>query len=108
MMLASIAALCALIITGNARGQEIEGPTQPEYDLYTGCCYDTREFDSENRNERERSTESDRDRLEDDAREQLLRDLPDFCIITPVPIDDRYIGCLIHFQPEPARVDRWK
>lgn len=92
-----------------AYSQEVEGPPYPSYDLWTGCCENhALPFDSDERNERERSQRTDEDVLRDDVRERVLRELPSMCLITPIPIDDYYVGCLIRFEPEPATVEVWE
>lgn len=89
--------------------RDVQGPPHPSIDLWTGCCEDHGlRFDSGDRNERERGSRTDEDVLVEDVRERALRELPSMCIITPIPIEDYYIGCLIRFEPEPATVDVWE
>lgn len=87
--------------------REVHGPPHPSIDLWTGCCERSSSFDSADRNERERGNRTDEDVLVEDVRERALRELPSMCIITSIPIEDYYLGCLIRFEPEPATVDVW-
>lgn len=99
------------LLASYAYAQEIEGPPHPSIDLWTGCCERSPGFDSDERNERERSTRTDQDRIEESVKEQLARELPNMCVVVPVPLEvlDNYVGvaCLYHFEPNPVYVEEW-
>lgn len=98
-------ATCILFSATIAEAQEIQGPHQNTIDVWTGCCQNEMRFDSDNRNERERGNRTDEDVVYEDVRERLLRESPTFCVATPIPIDNYYIGCVVRFEPQPATVD---
>lgn len=93
----------------NSWAQDIEGPIyQPQYNFEdTGSRLRFADgVPEEYASERERSIQENR-RFREEPLRMVIQDLPSFCIVTPIPIDDRYVGCLIHFEPETARVDVW-
>lgn len=108
VLAAFIITFIIMSIVLSARADEPEGPQYPAYDLWTGCCERTSLSFSDIRNERERTTRTDRQDVRTDLVDRLLRDAPSMCLMSPVPIDDYYLGCVVRFNVDPVTVEEWE
>lgn len=49
----------------------------------------------------------DEDLTRDIFRERVIEKVPSLCLISPIPVDHRFVGCVLHFEPQDATIDQW-